>query len=241
MSSYKGHTLFALILSFLFFQNPILMALTIIGANLSDFDHRFKNEKVYQMIILGLIIFIVLYILNLPYYLGLIIVFLGAVFFFSDHRSFTHSIFGVLTLTASLSLIVIFLFSIITHYIVFTSLNQYYLISFVVILLAFLFLNKKLFLIFLPLFLVAILLLPSTSFTYTQLSFAIFLGALSHIILDSFTPSGIKLFAPLSSRKVHKKFGIFCICLFIPIIIFHYFNHGNIWIYLFKKLITNIG
>ena len=105
MSSYKGHTIFALILALMFFNNPLIIALSVIGANIPDFDHKFKKDNVYKMIILGLIVFISLYILKLPYYLGLIIVFLGTVFYFSQHRSFTHSIFGVLTLTATVSLI----------------------------------------------------------------------------------------------------------------------------------------
>ena len=77
MSSYKGHTIFALILALMFFNNPLIIALSVIGANIPDFDHKFKKDNVYKMIILGLIVFISLYILKLPYYLGLIIVFLG--------------------------------------------------------------------------------------------------------------------------------------------------------------------
>ena len=126
LSSYKGHTIFALFIALLFFYNPILIGLTVIGGNLPDFDHKFKKEKVYQMIIIGLIVFIGLYIFNLPYYLGLIIVFLGAVFFFSSHRSLTHSIFGLLILTASLSLILIFSYILVVNFIVFPKINSYY-------------------------------------------------------------------------------------------------------------------
>lgn len=227
LSSYKGHTVFALFLSLLFFYNPILIALTVIGANIPDFDHKFKKEKVYQMIIIGLIVFIALYIFDLPYYLGLIIIFLGAVFFFSSHRSFTHSIFGLLTLTASLSLILIFSYSLIVDFIAFPKFNQYYVMLLIVILLGFLFLNRKVFLAFLPLVVIGVLLLPIGGLDYIQLALAIFLGVLSHIILDSFTPAGIRLFAPVSSRKFHKRFGIVCICLIIPLAIVYYFNFGN--------------
>ena len=111
MSSYKGHSIFAVLLSLMFFHNPLIIALTLIGANIPDFEHEFKQENVYRMIILGLIVFISLYILKLPYYIGLIIVFLAATFYFSEHRSFTHSIFGVLTLASAVSLILIGRFS----------------------------------------------------------------------------------------------------------------------------------
>ena len=85
MSSYKGHSIFALILSIMFFHNPLLIALTLIGANVPDFDHKFKKDNVYKIIILGLVIFISLYILKLPYYIGLILVFLGVMFYFLEH------------------------------------------------------------------------------------------------------------------------------------------------------------
>ena len=126
----------------MFFHSPLLIALTLIGANIPDFDHKFKKENVYRMIILGLIMFISLYILKLPYYIGLIVVFLGVTFYFSEHRSFTHSLFGVLTLTAAVSLILIWSLQLIT---VVSMLNDHYLILAILIaLLGFLFLNKKL-------------------------------------------------------------------------------------------------
>ena len=150
MSSYKGHSIFALLLACMFFHSPLLIALTLIGANIPDFDHKFKKENVYRMIILGLIMFISLYILKLPYYIGLIVVFLGVTFYFSEHRSFTHSLFGVLTLTAAVSLILIWSLQLIT---VVSMLNDHYLILAILIaLLGFLFLNKKLLMIFLPIF-----------------------------------------------------------------------------------------
>ena len=82
MSSYKGHSVFAFTLALMFFCNPLLIALTLIGANIPDFDHKFKRDHVYKLIILGLIVFISLYILKLPYMIGLIIVFLGITFYF---------------------------------------------------------------------------------------------------------------------------------------------------------------
>ena len=206
MSSYKGHSIFALLLACMFFHSPLLIALTIIGANIPDFDHKFKKDNVYKMIILGLIMFISFYILKLPYYVGLIVVFLGVTFYFSEHRSFTHSLFGILTLTAAVSLILIWGLQLITT---FTTLNDYYMILAILIaLLGFLFLNKKLLLIFLPIFFICLFVVKTGDFTYMEIVLSLFLGLFSHIVLDSFTPSGIKLFAPLSSKKVYKSFGL---------------------------------
>ena len=138
MSTYKGHSIFALIISLMFFHSPLLLALSLIGANVPDFDHKFKKDNVYKLIILGLVVFISLYILKLPYLIGLIIVFLGACFYFSEHRSFTHSIFGAIILTSAISLILIWAFQLVTNL---TDLQNYYLLMAILIaLLSFLFL-----------------------------------------------------------------------------------------------------
>lgn len=213
MSSYKGHSIFAFILALMFFHNPLTIALTFIGANIPDFDHKFKKENVYKMIILGLIVFISLYILKLPYYIGLIIIFLGVTFYFSEHRSFTHSIFGVLTLTSAVSLILIWGSQLVGAVTILE--NQYLLMAILIALLSFLFLNKKLLMIFLPLFFICLFVLPMIEITYVEIVLSLFLGLFSHVVLDSFTPAGIKIFAPLSSKKVYRNFGLSMIFLLI--------------------------
>lgn len=213
MSSYKGHSIFAFILALMFFHNPLTIALTFIGANIPDFDHKFKKENVYKMIILGLIVFISLYILKLPYYIGLIIIFLGVTFYFSEHRSFTHSIFGILTLTSAVSLILIWGSQLVGAVTILD--NQYLLMAILIALLSFLFLNKKLLMIFLPLFFICLFVLPMIEITYVEIVLSLFLGLFSHVVLDSFTPAGIKIFAPLSSKKVYRNFGLSMIFLLI--------------------------
>ena len=215
ISSYKGHSIFALVLSLMFFHSPLLIALTLIGANVPDFDHKFKQDNVYKLIILGLIVFISLYILKLPYYIGLIIVFLGACFYFSEHRSLTHSIFGAVILTASVSLILIWSFQLVTSI---TNINNHYLLMAILIaLLSFLFLNKKVLMIFLPLFFISLFILPTKNIEYLEIIFSLFIGLFSHIVLDSFTPAGIKIFAPISSKKVYSNFGKVSIFILIAL------------------------
>ena len=220
MSSYKGHSIFAFLLSLLFFHSPLTIALTFIGANIPDFDHKFKKDHVYKIIILGLIVFISLYILKLPYYIGLIIVFLGVTFYFSEHRSFTHSIFGVLTLTSAVSLILIWAFQLISEVTVLD--NEYLLMAILIALLGFLFLNKKLLMIFIPLFFVSLFILPTAEISYMEIVLSLFLGVFSHIVLDSFTPAGIKIFAPLSSKKVYRNFGLSMIFVMIFVSILYH-------------------
>ena len=219
MSSYKGHSIFAFILAVMFFHNPLTIALTVIGANIPDFDHDFKRENVYKMIILGLIVFISLYILKLPYYIGLMIVFLGVTFYFSEHRSFTHSIFGVLTLTSAVSLILIWGSQLINAVTVLD--NHYLLMAILIALLSFLFLNKKLLMIFIPLFFIGLFVISPIEISYLEIVFSLFLGLFSHVVLDSFTPAGIKIFAPISSKKVYRNFGLSMIFLFIFVAILY--------------------
>lgn len=215
MSSYKGHSIFAFALALMFFHNPLTIALTFIGANVPDFDHKFKKDNVYKIIILGLIVFISLYILKLPYYIGLIIVFLGVTFYFSEHRSFTHSIFGVLTLTSALALILIWGSQLIDAVTIID--NHYLLMAILIALLSFLFLNKKLLMVFLPLFFIGLFIIPTAEISYVEIALSLFLGVFSHIVLDSFTPAGIKIFAPISSKKVYKNFGLSMIFLMIAV------------------------
>jgi inner membrane protein len=203
----------------MFFHNPLTIALTVIGANIPDFDHEFKRENVYKMIILGLIVFISLYILKLPYYIGLMIVFLGITFYFSEHRSFTHSIFGVLTLTSAVALILIWGSQLIDFVTVLD--NHYLLMAVLIALLSFLFLNKKLLMVFIPLFFIGLFVIPSAEISYLEIIFSLFLGLFSHVVLDSFTPAGIKIFAPLSSKKVYRNFGLSMIFLLIFIAILY--------------------
>ena len=199
----------------MFFHNPLTIALTFIGANIPDFDHKFKKDNVYKIIILGLIVFISLYILKLPYYIGLIIIFLGVTFYFSEHRSFTHSIFGILTLTAAVSLILIWGSQLINAVTVIE--NHYLLMAILIALLSFLFLNKNLLLIFIPLFFISLFVLPTAEISYMEIVLSLFLGLFSHIVLDSFTPAGIKIFAPISSKKVYRNFGLSMVLLLIVV------------------------
>ena len=212
MSSYKGHSLFALILALMFSFNPLIIALAVIGANIPDFDHKFKKENVYKIIILGLLVFISLYILKLPYFIGLIIVFLGVTFYFSEHRSFTHSIPGTIILASAVSLILIWAWELIINV---TILPNNYLIAILIALLSFLFLNKRLLPIFLPLFFISVVVLQSFEITYIQIVLALFLGLFSHVVLDATTPAGVKLFAPVSSKKYYKNFAIGEICVLV--------------------------
>ena len=199
--------------------NPLVIALAIIGANIPDFDHKVRTEHAYKMIILGLLIFISLFILKLPYYLGLIIVFLGIIFYFSEHRSFTHSIPGIIVLTATISLIIIWSYGLIVSIII---VPNNYLLAILIALLSFLFLNKRILPIFIPIFFISVVFLQSFELKYFQIILSLFLGLFSHSVLDAFTPSGVKLLAPFSHKKYYKNFALSSIFILIALALLYH-------------------
>ncbi|WP_295722410.1 metal-dependent hydrolase [uncultured Methanobrevibacter sp.] len=233
MSDYKIHSIVALVLALLFFQNPIAIALTLIGGNIPDNDHKIKMDNVYRLIIIGLLIFIAFYILKLPYSLGILICLLGLIFYFSSHRGFTHSIFGISLITIILFFIIKLGYNIILKLNILNSFSYVNLvsISICIIFISLFSINKKLLPLFIILFLLAVFLYPA-SFNELLIFSSIFLGLLSHSIVDLFSPAGVKLFLPLYNKKFHKKMAtVLLIILILTAIVkygvyFHYFNIG---------------
>ncbi len=232
ISSYKGHTLFGLLISLLFFQNPFAIALVILGANFSDFDHDFKRENVFILIIIGLILTFLMYVFNLPYYIGLVLILLGLIFLLSSHRGFTHSLLGIIVLSLIVSVIIISGINFIIYFSLFANyINFKFALAIMIILISLFALNKRITPIFLALFILSLFAFPFNSINYFLIFGSVFLGFLSHIILDSFSPSGIKLFSPFSEKKVYKKFGII---MTIILIIFSIPNLMNLINYFFN-------
>ena len=201
-----------LVFAVLFFHNPLTVSLAIISANIPDFDHDVKKENVYRLIILGLVLFIVLYFLKLPCFIGLILVYFGITFYFSEHRSFTHSLFAVFIFP----ILIFFIFK--TSYYVF-HFDYIYLI--LIVLFSLIFLNKKIVIPFIVLLFLSSFIFDLTMISSIEILFYLSLGYFSHIVLDSFTPSGVKLFAPLSSKTFHKNFGIVCCILILILAVLH--------------------
>jgi len=200
-------------LGLLFFQNPIYLALTLIGASLPDFDHEFRENKVYMLIITGIGISGILYLLNLPYFFGIMICLLAIIFYFSSHRGFTHSIFGISILTVLIVLILVLgSFTLVSLKLELVNVFEIGIVI-IILFLGILFLHRKLILPFLTLFLLGIMFLETFPVNYIMMVFSIFLGFLSHLILDSFTPSGVKILIPFSTRKFHGNFGIIMLFL----------------------------
>lgn len=177
------------------------------------------------MIILGLVILFISYFLNLPLYLGLIIIVLGVIFYFSNHRGFTHSALGILILASLISFLIFsaFLLKSSLSY----QLNNLFLFTIMIIFLGVLFLNRKLLSVFIILFILSLIFSLDFLVNYYLIFSAVFLGLLSHLILDSFSVSGVSLLIPFSNEKFHKNFGIISSFSLVILALNHYFDFLN--------------
>lgn len=211
MPSYQKHALFSIIIALPFIQDVFYLSLAVIGASMIDMDHHVKKKNLMLMVIFGIILLILLYMLKLPFLFGISIITMAFIFHISKHRGVTHSIFGALLLSFLLAFFVIGLNSLFNGF----NLENKLSIILISLILGIIVLNKKLILPFLVLTPIGIILTHNANINPYYTFLAIFLGIISHIMLDLFTPSGISLFNPVSSKKFKKSAGIFLFILWI--------------------------
>ncbi len=204
MPSYKKHALFSLIIAVPFIHDIFYLSLALIGASMIDMDHHIRKNDLILLAVLGVLLTFSLYILKLPFLIGISLIIMAFIFYLSKHRGFVHSVWGVLTLSFLLA------FSIIGIYALLHGFNINEKISLIVIsvILGIIALNKRFLLPFFIIVPVGIILTKNTDLNMLYVFLAILIGSLSHILLDLFTPSGIRLFNPLSSKKFKKSFGV---------------------------------
>ncbi len=230
ISSYKGHTLAGFLLSLLFFTNPILILLSMVGASFPDFDHDFRRSRVIGLIIFSLVLSGILYFLKLPFYIGLLLAFLGCIFLFSSHRGFTHSLIGGFVLSLLISFILVYGSSLLNSVFLFFNIDFRFSLLVLIFLFSIFILNKHI----LPLFFVGLVfsafLVSDCNISFLYIFYSLFVGFLSHIILDSFSASGVSVFYPLYKEKFHKNFGIILLGVLVLfsishlLVLFNYFK-----------------
>ncbi len=204
MPSYKKHALFSLIIALPFIHDVFYLSLAVIGASIIDMDHHVRKNDLIILAVLGILLAFTFYMLKLPFLIGISLIVMVIIFYLSKHRGFVHSIFGILVLSFLLA------FSILGIYALFHGFHINEKISLVVIsvVLGIIALNKKILLPFFILVPVGIILTDDPNLSLFYVFLAVVIGSSSHILLDLFTPSGIKLFNPISSKKSKKSFGI---------------------------------
>lgn len=204
MPSYKKHVLFSLIIAIPFIHDIFYLSLAVIGASMVDMDHHVRKKDLIMLTALGILLTLALYVLKLPFLIGISLIMMAVIFYLSKHRGFVHSLSGILILSFLLA------FSIIGIYALFHGFNAGEKVSLIIIsvILGFITLNKKLLLPFFIIVPVGIILTNNPNLNLLYAFLAILVGSLSHILLDLFTPSGIRLFNPLSPKKFNKSLGV---------------------------------
>jgi inner membrane protein len=223
MPSYKEHVLVSLIMIFPFFPEVFYIALAVIGASIIDMDHKVNRKNIIILGLLGVILALILYILKLPYLVGVLISLMALLFFISEHRGFMHSIIGIIFISVCISFFVLGAYTLLTDY------NIPLKISLIIILLmlGIVILNKKIIPVFAFLIIVGLIFSSQIGFNIYNVVLAVFLGCLSHIVLDLFTPSGVQLLNPFSAEKFKKGAGLTILCIWAGCVIASVVLYGN--------------
>lgn len=220
MPSYRKHAIFAIILTLPFFPNVFSLALSIIGASLPDFDHKVKKKHISILFIIGLLITLVFYLLKMPYLIGLILIDIALIFYLSKHRGFTHSLLGIFILSTCLTVLIVSAYFFLDVF----GLSEQGILAVIVVLLAALAVNKKLVIWFILLAVLGIFLTPFPGLNLYNVMAPVFLGFLSHVILDSYTPSGVEFFRPVYSKRFKKPLGIVLLVIWALCAVYYLFN-----------------
>jgi inner membrane protein len=223
MPSYKEHVLVSIIMVLPFFEDVFYIALAVIGASMIDMDHHVNQKNITILGLLGVILALILYILHLPYLIGVLIALMALLFYLSEHRGFMHSMLGILFITASVAFFVLGAFVMLTDY----GLSLKISLIIISLILGIVILNKKIVPIYAFLIIVGLIFTSNQAFNIYYVLLAIFLGSLSHIILDLFTKSGVELLNPVSSQKFHKLAGFTLLGIWVGTVIVSVVLYGN--------------
>jgi len=223
MPSYKEHVLVSIIMVFPFFPDIFYIALAVIGASIIDMDHKVNKQNITILGLSGVIMALILYILNLPYLVGVLVAVMSLLFYISEHRGFMHSIIGIIFISGCISFFVLGAHSLLMDY------NVSLKVSLIIIslILGIVIINKKIIPIYVFLIIVGLIFSSNMAFNIYYVFAAIFLGCLSHIILDLFTPSGVQLINPISSVKFKKRAGFTLLAIWVGCVIASVVIYGN--------------
>ena len=220
MPSYKKHALFSLIIAVPFVHDIFYLSLALIGASMIDMDHHIRKNDLILLAVLGVLLTFSLYILKLPFLIGISLIMMAFIFYLSKHRGFVHSIWGVMTLSFLLAFSTIGIYALLHGF----SIDEKVCLIVISIILGIIALNKKFLLPFFILVPVGIIITKNTDLNMLYVFLAILIGSLSHILLDLFTPSGIRLLNPVSSKKFKKSSGAVLFILWAFLVFIYVFK-----------------
>ncbi len=224
MSSYQKHILFSIIIALPFIHDIFYLSLAVIGASMIDIDHHLRKKNLIILVVSGILMTIILYFLKLPFLVGLSLITASIIFYVSKHRGFVHSILGILTLSILFTFVVLGFYNLSNGF----NINLKTFLVIVSVILGIIILNKKIVIPFCILVIIGIIFNSNMSLNIIYVFFAFLIGGFSHIVLDLFTSSGIRLFDPISSRKYKKIAGINLFMLWVICVFLYNFSFNNL-------------
>lgn len=187
----------------------------------------------------GVVLSVLLFFLNGAYVGGMLLVLLALIFYVSKHRSFTHTLIGIFMLSSIFTLMIIGFLPTITYFGVFMGLslpnNMILFITLAIV--GYFVVSRKVLLMYLILVGVYLIIFPvdylMLNWYFVFIMFII--GSLSHLILDLWTPHGLKLCLPISEKTYHKKVALLLLSLWLVFCLYLVHINGS----LFSNLILN--
>jgi inner membrane protein len=237
MSSYKKHILFSLLMVIPFFPDVYYLSLAVIGASMVDLDNSFRYRNLFIMAFSGGILAFILLFLNLTPFPGILLISIAFFFFLAQHRGFVHSIPGICLTSFCLAIFVLSFQNILILF----KVDYMVAIYLTAIIIGVMILNRGVLILYALLVSVGIFLMPETNFNFLYIYTALFVGSLSHLILDLFTGNGVKLFEPLWKHSYGKLAGSFFLVLWAIFVVISNFYPGNDFILTLNMFIKNLA
>lgn len=233
MSNFKIHALAGILFGLPFVPSVFYLFFALLGASIPDLDHKNNENKVYSMFVVGVILAVILSIGGLMNISALIIILLAVIFYLSKHRGFTHTFIGICVLSFLFTLVVMGFIPLINDLLIINEFawSNTILLFLVMVLVGFFVISRKYYLLYVTVLAIYLILFPvDYSNIDGMLILTMFLiGAISHIILDLCTSSGVSVFKPLSNKKYHKSLAILLFSIWIILSISSFYANGFLY------------
>ncbi|ACV24817.1 metal-dependent hydrolase [Methanocaldococcus fervens] len=218
--NWRGHTILGIIFGLPFISSPEQIFLALAGALYPDLDHDVKEDIVKRgLLVSGGIVFIniLLYffekdIFNIDLFiLGVSVLLIYLIPYFSEHRGLTHTLWSLLFVSFILGYLAYKLSAISA---VFAGL-----ISLLMVTNEILLGRVMIFAIFAWAILDILKLNPGIDGSFHYI-LPVATGYLSHLVGDTTTPAGVRVFHPISNYKLRKKEGYILVAVWIFMVVY---------------------
>ncbi|RAP53399.1 MAG: hypothetical protein BZ137_06780 [Methanosphaera sp. rholeuAM130] len=230
MSSYRAHAIAGIVMALPFAPDIFYLFFALIGASLCDLDHENNTHKVNSMMITGLALSVILFFFNASSISAVLLIVLSIIFYISKHRGFTHTLLGTVLLSVLFLFMILGFISFFNKLFLVVNLSiPHMLVLFVTMAIAgFFVISRRYYILY---FIVLGLYLYVVPMDYSTINWniallMIFVGSMSHLILDLFTPAGLTLFVPFSQVECHKGMAMLLLLIWLSSSFYVLFSYG---------------